>query len=239
MPQAGEYPKRSTRKTKSCTVCVSLSISTWFLCALRRCYNLPLPQWVWGKGWVELSSAQKSFIRHCRLPLLLTSSPPVSALRIWWAGSVAWAKLKPKSSCWQDRKPNIFTQGLCVPGPGSLALGSSHFPFSCSRRKRDGTRDQSVNTPKVGNGELTLILTWLYIQLPCAGKPATHTANWDTWRKIKQNHCTGLLLSVDAATLLWPEPHRTPTRDNMLLWNTDVGEASAQPNSFVFQFVCY
>lgn len=155
------------------------------------------------------------------------------------AGSVARAKLKPKTSCWQDRKPNIFTQGLCVPGPGSLALGSSHFPFSCSRRKRDGTRDQGVNTPKVGNGELALILTWLYIQLPCAGKPATHTANWDTWRRIKQNHCTGLLLSVDAATLLWPEPHRIPTRDNMLLWNTDVGEASAQPNSFVFQFVCY
>ncbi|KAF6293134.1 hypothetical protein mRhiFer1_009038 [Rhinolophus ferrumequinum] len=45
-------------------------------------------------------------------------------------------------------------------------------------------------------------------QLPCAGKPATHTANWGTRRKIKQNHYTGLLLlSVDAATLLWTEPH--------------------------------
>lgn len=67
---------------------------------------------------------------------------------------MVWDKLKPKSSRCQDGKPNIFSQ-VCV----YQALGAWHwvfyFPLSCSRRKRGEVRDQSVNTPKAGNRQMT------------------------------------------------------------------------------------
>lgn len=190
VPWAGEHPKKA-KKTKSCTVCVSLSTSTWagFHVSLGNYIVASFTSGVRESG-VETSPVQKSFAWYRSSSLLLTRSPSVAAFSQWaWrAGSGVWAELEPKGS----GARNSFR--ACVPRSGILTLDLPTSFFSGSRRKRHEVKEESVNPHKLDDGELTY-----YSDL--TSTPSVHVrGDCHTYCQLghlkerEENHSTGLVL---------------------------------------------